>query len=267
MTTTTPTPSLRFASSGLPAIDELGFGGLPVNAITLLHGPARSGKTWCALAVARETVTRGGRCLYVSNDEPDALCAIADDCLGFDIHAALAGGALSLISTGPWFTHKLRSMGSAERALDEMNALAARRQIDTVVFDSFDAVLAAAELALIKRFVRSTLTSLYRLSATCLLTSLGPSSPDLALAAQELAVGVPTVIVLGEGEPSTTLSIRASWTQIEAMPVRMIPGFGPVPHRPDTWGTQPRDTVPDLGDLRTSSGPRRMFRAPRATKW
>jgi KaiC/GvpD/RAD55 family RecA-like ATPase len=254
----------RFTLSGLPAIDELGFGGVPSNAIALLHGPARSGKTWCSLAVVRETLTRGGRCLYVSNDEPDALCAIADACLGFDVHAALAGGMLSLISPGPWFTHKLRSMASAERALDEMSALVARRGIETVVFDSFDAVLAAAELALVKKFVRSALASLYKLSATCVITSLGPSSPDLAFAAQELAAGVPTVIALGAGEPATTLSVRAAWTTVENMPVRMLPGFGPVPHRPDAWGSQSWNTMPNPGNLRTSSGLRRLFRAPRA---
>lgn len=85
------------ASLGLPGLDAMLHGGLPIGDATLVSGPSGAGKTVLALQFVREGLRAGQRCVYVTLEESAAALRAKARAFGWpEVEAGLADGRLTL---------------------------------------------------------------------------------------------------------------------------------------------------------------------------
>jgi circadian clock protein KaiC len=178
--TLNPAPMPTFSgrlTSGVPGLDELMGGGIPIGDTTLVLGPPGAGKTIGSLNFVADGLARDEHCLYISfQDTADQLVGMART-FGWDFGAAWEAGRLT-ISHVP--------MGSLD--LDVVGAVVRERlaagDVTRVVLDSLaEMVFAGRESERFPAYLRS-LAGLIRAAGASLMvtsetTSLGPVKEPL----------------------------------------------------------------------------------------
>jgi circadian clock protein KaiC len=159
-------------SSGIPELDEMMGGGIPLADATAILGPSGCGKTVIALRFTVEGLHDGERCLYVSFQESADQLVRKAASFGWDLASPLGSGQL-LIHHVPHGQLNLDAVATVvQREL-------ARGSVRRVAIDSLaELVLAARETDRFPAYARM-LTGLIRLAgASVLVTSetstLGP---------------------------------------------------------------------------------------------
>ncbi|HEY8036618.1 MAG TPA: ATPase domain-containing protein [Methylobacter sp.] len=141
-------------SMGIPGLDEMLGGGLPVGYALLVVGPAGSGKTIMANEFLAEGVRSGEPGVIAAFEKTP--CQLQDN----KLHALVKGGQVGMIDT--------RSMDlSIDETLHDLIEMINRMQAKRVVIDS----LSGFELALAPEFSEDFRGSLYRMVAE--LTGMG----------------------------------------------------------------------------------------------
>lgn len=83
--------------TGVPGLDALTHGGLPVGRATLIAGKSGTGKSILALQLAAAFARAGRPCVYVAVEErPDDLRDVGDE-LGLDLSSLVAAGKLAFV--------------------------------------------------------------------------------------------------------------------------------------------------------------------------
>ena len=82
--------------TGVPGLDRLTQGGLPVGRSVLIVGKAGSGKTILGLQTAVSFVRQGVPTIFLCVEESPADMVETGDALGFDVSGAVASGKLRL---------------------------------------------------------------------------------------------------------------------------------------------------------------------------
>jgi circadian clock protein KaiC len=158
--------------SGIPELDEMIGGGIPLSDATALLGPSGCGKTVISLRFIVEGVRAGEHCLYVSFQETADQLVRKAASFGWDLAAAVASGQLTIHHV-PHGQLNLDAVGTVvQRQL-------ARRSVRRVVIDSLaELVFAARETERFPAYSR-TLTALIREAGASLIvtsetSTLGP---------------------------------------------------------------------------------------------
>ena len=147
-------------STGVPGLDKLMGGGIPVGNSMVLAGPTGSGKTTFATQFVAEGLRHGDKCVIaVFEEHPDEYLARANR-FGFDFTAAVRRGDLRVIYLRPLDL-------SVDEALEEIRESSKHIGAARVVIDSTSGL----EMALAPTFREDFRESLYRLVST--LTGLG----------------------------------------------------------------------------------------------
>lgn len=124
-------------SSGMPELDELMGGGVPVADATAVLGPTGSGKTAIALRFIFEGIRADECCLYVSFQETAVQLVRKADSFGWDLTSGLDSGLL-----------RIHHVPQGELNLDSIGAIVQReldsRPIRRVVIDSLGELVVAA---------------------------------------------------------------------------------------------------------------------------
>jgi circadian clock protein KaiC len=94
-------PTRVRASFGLPELDGLMEGGLPLHSTTMLAGSMGIGKTLLAAHFAAEGARHRQKTLFVSFFEPPAALFARAQRIGLDVRADLASGALTMLHQPP----------------------------------------------------------------------------------------------------------------------------------------------------------------------
>jgi circadian clock protein KaiC len=82
------------APFGIPHLDDMTCGGLPIRSSTLIGGPSGVGKTVLSLSFVGHGLARGKRCLYLSLQESEEQLLSKAAAFGFDLAAARESGQL-----------------------------------------------------------------------------------------------------------------------------------------------------------------------------
>jgi circadian clock protein KaiC len=150
----------RRLSTGIPGLDSLMGGGIPVGNSVLLAGPTGSGKTTFATQFVGEGLRQGEHCVIaVFEEHPEEYVQRANR-FGVDFTRAVARDELRVIYLRPLDL-------SVDEALEEIRASTREIGATRVVIDSTSGL----ELALAPTFREDFRESLYRLVST--LTGLG----------------------------------------------------------------------------------------------
>jgi circadian clock protein KaiC len=177
-------------STGNAGLDEMVGGGLFKDAITLLTGPAGSGKTLSALHFAGAAVADGGRCLFRTFDETRGQLIRNAGGWGLDIEAMEATGHLRLMADYPEVTSPEDHFLRLRQAINEFTPT--RVVIDTL--SSLERVVAARSLL---DFVIALTAVLREREITTLLTAAPAAAPAAGLAnAVEMASLTDVTILL-----------------------------------------------------------------------
>jgi circadian clock protein KaiC len=114
------------AAFGLPELDGLMGGGLPVGSTTMLAGSIGIGKTLLSSYFALEGVRKGEKAFFVSfSDEPPSIAARAQR-IGLDVQPSLASGALRFLYVPPV---ELEVDTVVDRIFAEIARMGARRVV------------------------------------------------------------------------------------------------------------------------------------------
>lgn len=116
-------------STGLPGLDDLLAGGVPVRSATLVEGGTGTGKTILSLAFLLEGARRGERGIYFGMDETPAQLRSLARTLGWDLADLEKRGLLLLHYTSPVEL-------STDRYLSEVRGEVTRTAARRVVLDS-----------------------------------------------------------------------------------------------------------------------------------
>lgn len=159
--------------TGIPGLDQIMFGGLPVGRSTLVTGTTGSGKTLLAVQYLVAGLDTGESAVFVTCDErPDDIVANVGG-LGWDLEAHLDGGSLALVDltadtgetivAGPFDFGAL--IARVEAAVVRTNAT--RLAIDgvSVLFARF------LDAALVRQELRRLVERLRSLGVTSLITA------------------------------------------------------------------------------------------------
>lgn len=119
--------------SGVPGLDDLFSGGLPVGSATLVQGSTGTGKTILSLAFLLEGARRGEPGVYFGMDETPAELRELGRILGWDLASFEQQGLLLLHFTSPVEL-------SPDRYLHEVREEVKRRRARRVVVDSLSAM-------------------------------------------------------------------------------------------------------------------------------
>jgi circadian clock protein KaiC len=157
---------------GIPALDEMMGGGIPVGDLTAILGPSGSGKTIVALRFVAQGLEEGERCLYVSFQEDGDQLVKKAASFGWDLAGAREDGRL-LIYHLPQGIFSLDMLGAAVR--EGLTAEGVRR----VAIDSLaELVYAAREAERFPAYARQLAGFVRAAGATAVVTSetatLGP---------------------------------------------------------------------------------------------
>ncbi len=95
------TPPRVRAGFGLPELDGLMEGGLPLQSTTMLAGSMGIGKTLLAAHFAAEGARHGQKTLFVSFFEPPAALFARAQRIGLDVRSDLSSGALTMLHQPP----------------------------------------------------------------------------------------------------------------------------------------------------------------------
>jgi circadian clock protein KaiC len=126
----------QIVSTGIPKLDGLMGGGLPMGSNTLFHGPSGVGKTTTAMACVLSALKRGDKATYYLFDEGLSTLLIRGKALGLDLEPYHHSGQLRIVPLDPAevsageFAHMVR------HAVEEDGA-------QVVVIDSLNAYLQA----------------------------------------------------------------------------------------------------------------------------
>jgi circadian clock protein KaiC len=126
------TPNGRRAAFGLPELDVLMGGGLPVGSTTMLSGSMGIGKTLLSAHFALEGARKGQKALFVSSEDLSALTARAKR-IGLDLEPSIAGGALRFLYVPP-------TEMEADVLVDQVLAEIARLGAQRLVIDGLGAL-------------------------------------------------------------------------------------------------------------------------------
>jgi KaiC/GvpD/RAD55 family RecA-like ATPase len=245
--------------TGVEPVDSL-VGGIAAGEITLVSGVPQSGKTCLALSCLVTALGRGEGACLVTTDEPTAVIQFCSKYLGVDLEPKIRGRELTILTYGPGFENKIRSLGTIDKPAGELGMIGSERAVKCLVFDTVDPILVATDASKLKQFVRATINSILGLKATCLCTSAAASGGDtLKLGAQELGAQVSCSIDLRRNGEQRFLNVaQASWCQLDAslLPVELVHGKGMVSAGPPrTAATQivsaPSDHQPMLQNVAT----------------
>ena len=159
-----PAPRDARAAFGVPELDALMDGGLPVGTTTMLAGSMGIGKTLTSLHFAVEGARKGEQALFVGFvEEPGVLVARAQR-IGLDLQPFMASGALRLLYQPPG---EMEADSLVDRVLAEIARLGARRlvidglgalELSVVDVDRREAFFAALSLRLRLAGVTSVFT-------------------------------------------------------------------------------------------------------------
>ena len=176
--------AVALVESGVPWLDAE-VGGLPRPGVVAVRGEPGSGKSALALGYVVSALSNGGKACYLTTDAPNTLLNAADSTYERDLHKHLAARELSILSLGPFFTNKMRSLQSVDAPLAELREFIADRGFQYVVFDTFDAFVGWVDpsnaKALATRIVDELRT--WQVSVLCTLGGEGPQVSELARAA------------------------------------------------------------------------------------
>lgn len=128
------------APTGVPGLDDLFSGGLPVGSATLVQGSTGTGKTILSLAFLLEGARHGEPSVYFGMDETPAEIRELGRTLGWDLASLEEQGLLLLHFTSPVEL-------SPDRYLYEVRGEVKRRRARRVVVDSLSAMEAGANSA------------------------------------------------------------------------------------------------------------------------
>jgi circadian clock protein KaiC len=164
-------------SSGIPELDEMMGGGMPVADVSAILGPSGSGKTVIALRYIDEGVRRGENCLYVSFQETTDQLVRKAASFGWDLASGLKSGQLTIYHVPPGNLN-LDTVGAVVRAQ------LATRSVRRVAVDSLaELVFAAREGDRFPAYARSLVGFIRAAGASSMITSetttLGPISEPL----------------------------------------------------------------------------------------
>jgi circadian clock protein KaiC len=156
-------------SIGVPGLDEITHGGLPMGGSTLVLGPSGCGKTALALRFIAQGLEDGERCLYVSFQENANQLVRQAASFGWDFNSHITAGRLRIYHAGE-DSLDLDIVASVVR--EEL----ARAPLHRMVIDSLaEMVVAARESERFPAFARSLLGSLRAAEVSVLTTSETPS--------------------------------------------------------------------------------------------
>jgi KaiC/GvpD/RAD55 family RecA-like ATPase len=178
--------------SGMAWLDSE-IGGFPEAGVVAVVGDAGCGKTSLALGFALASLKRGRTC-FVTNDSPEALLEASSSLFEQDPRPHLQSGRLTLLRFTPYFGNKVRSLASVDAPLSELGQLVVERQIEHVIFDTFDPMVGWVEPTNASTAARSIMGTLQRwgVSVLCTMSGTAPTIFELARAASgclELASG------------------------------------------------------------------------------
>jgi KaiC/GvpD/RAD55 family RecA-like ATPase len=222
--------TVQLIRSGVPAVDDC-LGGIGVNQTTLVVGPARSGKTSFAVGFVCAALRANEPTCMITSDAPEAVIEFSAHFFGFNLRPSLQSRLLTLLSYGPNFQSKVRSLGTPSPPLTEILSVADQRRVRNVVFDTLDPILAAPDLSVGKPFVKSLAASLSCLKATCVCTSSGTGSDTFHFALEEFSFEAATGLDLDhEGEEPRIVVRRSCGADTEGIeiPFRLQVGEGLV---------------------------------------
>jgi circadian clock protein KaiC len=152
-------------ASGIPGLDEMLGGGLPVGDVSAILGPSGSGKTIAALRFVAQGIDEGERCLYFSFQEDGDQLVKKAASFGWELAAARESGQL-LVHHVPQGNLNLDMLGAAVRAG------LADGPVSRVVIDSLaELVFAAREVARFPAYARTVAGFIRSAGATSLITS------------------------------------------------------------------------------------------------
>ncbi len=157
----TPRPVGQRLSTGIPGLDEMTEGGIPVGDVVLVAGPTGSGKTTFAMQFALEGLKRGESVVVAGFEEyPREYFAKAEALGGDDFRRAVSEGRFKVVY--------LRSLDlSVDETMQELRDTVESLQATRVIIDS----LAGFEVALAPTFRQDFRESLHRLVRV--ITSIG----------------------------------------------------------------------------------------------
>ena len=120
------TPDGRRAAFGLPELDVLMGGGLPVGSTTMLAGSMGIGKTLLSAHFALEGARKGEKALFVCFFEDLGALTARAKRIGLDLEPSIAGGALRFLSVPPT---EMETDILVDQVLAEIARLGARRLV------------------------------------------------------------------------------------------------------------------------------------------
>lgn len=140
------------ARLGIPELDAMLGGGLPVGDATIIAGPSGTGKTMLGTHFIAEGIARGEACVAaVFEEHPDDYLARARD-MGFDLPAMVAAGKLELLQLRPLDLSADEILFRIQEAVDRIGAC-------RLVIDSLNGL----EIALAPTFRDEFRESFYRM--------------------------------------------------------------------------------------------------------
>ena len=159
-----PEPLERRLSSGVPGLDVMMRGGLPVGSSTIIAGPSGAGKTVIGLQFLTEGLKQGETCVYATFQESDRQLRAKAKGFGWDLERAIADGKLSIVHVQP-VEIGLDEVASQVRAATE--SIGAKR----IVIDSIAELERGATGDRFADYLWSLVGALRKDGATILLTS------------------------------------------------------------------------------------------------
>lgn len=202
---------IELVPSGVECVDAQ-LGGLALRQICLIVGTPRSGRTCLAMQFLVSALQRNEPCCLVTNDNPESVLAFAEQYLEHDLKPSVRNRKLTLLSFGPAFESKIRTLGGVDKPFAEFGLLARERGLRHLVVDSFDPILAATDATNLKQFIRSIVGAAGQLGLTCVWTALAAESGALKMGAEELASQVSCTLELHEENGQRKLVLgEVSW--------------------------------------------------------
>lgn len=234
---------------------DSGIGGFPASGVVAAVGDAGAGKTSLALAFALSALQRGPTC-YLTSESPEAVLETGRTMLERDLAPHVKSGRLTLLAFVPFFVNKVRSLNSVEAPLEELGEFFAERQIQHVIFDTFDPLLTWIDAANATASARNILAQIQSWGISVLCTMSGGAAPAIS----EFARIASGSIQLAKGKITVH---HAGWCNVYHVdaPIKFVQGRGLAVGSPAGASKPPPAAVPRAESSRPAGGQPQMWKS------